>query len=67
MARQHKEAISRRNDRLMENGIKLSKQKPNKTLRKHLRMRSVISVNYHYITVLSPFNLLIRFKCYNTV
>ena len=28
---------------------------------------SVISVNYHYVTVLCPFNLLIRFKCYNTV
>ena len=25
-----------------------------------------ISVNYHYITVLYPFNLLIHFKCYNT-
>ena len=35
--------------------------------RKRLRIRSVISVNYHYITVLCPFNLLIRFKCYNTV
>ena len=32
-----------------------------------LRIRSVISVNYHYVTVLCPFNLLIRFKCYNTV
>ena len=31
------------------------------TLRKRLRIRSVISVNYHYITVLCPFNLLIRF------
>ena len=37
------------------------------TLRKRLRIRSVISVNYHSITVLCPFNLLIRFKCYNTV
>ena len=37
------------------------------TLRKRLRIRSVISVNYHYITVLCPFDLLIRFKCYNTV
>ena len=36
-------------------------------LRKRLRIRSVISVNYHYITALCPFNLLIRFKCYNTV
>ena len=38
-------------------------------LRKRLRICSVISVNYHYIhvTVLCPFNLLIRFKCYNTV
>ena len=36
-------------------------------LRKCLRIRSVISVNYHYIIVLCPFNLLIRFKCYNTV
>ena len=27
-------------------------------LRKRLRIRSVISVNYHYITVLCPFNLL---------
>ena len=36
-------------------------------LRKRLRIRSVISVNYHYITVLCPLNLLIRFKCYNTV
>ena len=36
-------------------------------LRKRLRSRSVISVNCHYITVLCPFNLLIRFKCYNTV
>ena len=24
-----------------------------------------MAVNYHYITVLCPFNLLIRFKCYN--
>ena len=38
-----------------------------KALRKRLRIRSVISVNYHYITVLCPFNLLIRFKCYNTL
>ena len=37
------------------------------TLRKRLRIRSVISVNYHYITVLCPFNLLIRFQCYKTV
>ena len=37
------------------------------TLRKRLHIRSVISVNYYYITVLCPFNLLIRFKCYNTV
>ena len=37
------------------------------TLQKLLRIRSVISVNYHYITVLCPFSLLIRFKCYNTV
>ena len=37
------------------------------TLWKCLRIRSVISVNYHYITVVCPFNLLIRFKCYNTV
>ena len=36
-------------------------------LRKYLCIRSVISVNYHYITVSCPFNLLIRFKCYNTV
>ena len=36
-------------------------------LRKRLRICSVISVNYHYITVLCLFNLLIRFKCYNTV
>ena len=36
-------------------------------LRKCLRIRSVISVNYHYITVLCPFNLLNRFKCYNPV
>ena len=36
-------------------------------LRKRLRIRSEISVNYHYITVLCPFNLLNRFKCYNTV
>ena len=36
-------------------------------LRKRLRIRSVISVNYHYITVLWPFNLLIRFKRYNIV
>ena len=27
------------------------------SLRKRLRIRSVISVNYHYITVLCPFNL----------
>ena len=38
-----------------------------RSLRKRLRIRSVISVNYHYITVLCPFNLLIHFKCYNTV
>ena len=37
------------------------------SLPKRLRIRSVISVNYLYITVLCPFNLLIRFKCYNTV
>ena len=37
------------------------------TLRKRLRIRSVISVIFHYITVLCPFNLFIRFKCYNTV
>ena len=37
------------------------------TLRKRLRIRSVISVNYHYITLLCPFNLLIRFKCNNIV
>ena len=40
------------------------------TLRKCLRIRSVISVisvDYHYITVLGPFNLSIHFKCYNTV
>ena len=36
-------------------------------LRKRLRIRSVISVNYHYITVLCPVNILIRFKCYNIV
>ena len=36
-------------------------------LRRRLRIRSVISVHYHYITVLCPFNLLICFKCYNTV
>ena len=36
-------------------------------LRKRLRIRSAISVNYHYISVLCPFDLLIRFKCYNTV
>ena len=38
-----------------------------KTLWKRLRIRLIMSVNYHYITVLCPFNLLIRFKCYNTV
>ena len=32
-----------------------------------VRICSVITVNYRYITVLCPFNLLIRFKCYNTV
>ena len=31
-ALQHKKAISRRNDRLMENEIKLRKKKPNKTM-----------------------------------
>ena len=36
-------------------------------LRTRLRIRSVISVNYHYINVLCPFTLLVRFKCYNTV
>ena len=36
-------------------------------LQKRLRICPVISGNYHYITVLCPFNLLIRFKCYNTV
>ena len=36
-------------------------------LRKRLRIRSVISVNYHYMTVLCQFTLLILFKCYNTV
>ena len=35
-------------------------------LRKRLPIRSIISVNYDYITVLCPFNLLIRFICYNT-
>ena len=43
-----------------ENLIKLS-------LRKCLHIRSVISINYHYVTVLCPFNLLNRFKFYNTV
>ena len=37
------------------------------TLRKRLRIRSVISVNYHFVAILCPFNLLIRFKCYNIV
>ena len=37
------------------------------SLRKRLRIRSVISEYYHYITVLCPFNFLIRFKCYNAV
>ena len=37
------------------------------TLRKRPSIHSVISVNYHYTTVLYPFNLLICFKCYNTV
>ena len=41
--------------------------KAEKALRNRLRIRSVISENYHYITVLCPFNLLIHFKCYNTV
>ena len=36
-------------------------------LQKRLRIRSVISVSYHYITVLCPFNLLIRFKYYTIV
>ena len=36
-------------------------------LRKRLHIRPVISVNYHYITILFPFNLFIRFICYNTV
>ena len=36
-------------------------------LRKRLRIRSVISVNYHYVTNLCQFNLLIRIKCFNTV
>ena len=31
------------------------------------RICSVISINYDYITVLCPFNFLIRFKHYNTV
>ena len=31
------------------------------TLRKRLRIRSVISVHYNYITVLCLFNFLIRF------
>ena len=35
-------------------------------LRKRLRIRSVISVNYHYITVYAHLTL-IRFKCYNIV
>ena len=34
---------------------------------KRLRIRSVISIKYHYTTVLYLFNLLIRFKCHNTV
>ena len=37
------------------------------SLRKLLCIRSVISVNYHCITVFCLFNLLIRFICYNTV
>ena len=36
-------------------------------LRKRICIHSVISVNYHYITLVCPFNLLIRFKYYNTV
>ena len=39
----------------------------NTPLRKRLCIWSEISVNYHYLTVLCPFNVLIRFKCYNTV
>ena len=45
----------------------LSWYRMSQALRKRLRIRSVISVNYHYITGLCPFNLLIRFKCCNTV
>ena len=37
------------------------------TLRKRHRIRSVISANYHYITVLCPFNLFIAFIYYHTV
>ena len=32
------------------------------TLRKRLRISSVISVNYHYITILCIFNLLLLIK-----
>ena len=46
---------------------KLSQTEEFDLLRKRLRIRSVLSVNYNYITVLCPFNLLIRFKCYSTV
>ena len=45
----------------------MSADELNTSLRKRLRIRSVISVNYHYITVLCPFNLLIHFKRYNSI
>ena len=40
---------------------------PSCSFRKRLRIHSVISVKYHYRTVLCPLNLLVRFKCYKTV
>ena len=61
-------ALDRRRWTAFENAVKtLFSVSASDTLRKHLRIRSVTSVNYHYITVLCPFNLLICFKCYNTV
>ena len=50
-------------DRPIENGsskISIFNSKGDNPLRKRLRIRTVISVNYHYITVLCPFNLLIN-------
>ena len=58
-----KERIKSKIGKVIKLKSSVTQDAKNSPLLKRLRVRSVISVNYHYITVLSPFNLLIRFKC----